>query len=112
MSERLLVWLNVQVKTPPFSTEARIEAGVLLRRLQRGDSLTMPHSRPMPSVGIRCHELRIPDRDTSWRIVYRTDPDAVVIADVFAKKTRETSRRVLERARRRLAAYDSTGKNE
>lgn len=112
MDERPLVWLHAKVKTPPFSKEARVEAGALLRQLQLGNSLIMPRSRPMPSVGICCHEFRIPEKDISWRIIYRTDPDAVVIADVFVKKTRATPNRVIKRARRRLAEYDSTGKAE
>jgi hypothetical protein len=29
-TEKSLVWLHGEVKTPPFSQEARIEAGVLL----------------------------------------------------------------------------------
>jgi phage-related protein len=85
--DKPIVWLRGEVKTPPFSAAARIEAGVLLRRLQRGDRLALPHSRPMPSVGPRCNELRIQDENRSWRIVYRVDPDAIVIADVFAKTT-------------------------
>ena len=67
-----------------MSSAARLEAGFLLRRLQRGDSLGLPHSRPMPDIGTRCHELRIPDDAVTWRVVYRIDPDAVVILDVFA----------------------------
>ncbi len=47
----------------------------------------MPHSRPMPSIGPRCHELRIQDQSKTWRIVYRRDSDAIVIAEVFAKTT-------------------------
>ena len=70
-----------------FTLEARIEAGTLLRLLQGGASIGLPHSRPMPSIGRRCHELRIPDEDVTWRIIYRTDSDAIVIAEVFAKKT-------------------------
>ena len=66
----------------------------------------MPHSRPMPSIGSRCHELCIPDQDKTWRIVYRTDPDAVVIAEVFEKKTRQTPKRVVETCKRRLRHYD------
>jgi len=62
---------------------ARIEAGYLLRLLQRGDSLGMPHSRPMPAIGVRCHELRIIGSNKIWRVIYRIDSDAVVIADVF-----------------------------
>lgn len=66
--DKPLVWLEGEIKTPPFSQKARIEAGFLLRLLQKGESLGMPHSRPMPSVGRRCHELRIRDKDNNWRI--------------------------------------------
>jgi len=83
-----------------------VEAGVLLRRLQRGERLGLPHSRPMPEVGARCHELRVVDRDASWRIVYRADEDAIVVLEVFSKKTRTTPKAVIEACRRRLAAYD------
>jgi phage-related protein len=44
----------------------------------------------MPSIGRRCHELRTTDETAAWRIVYRTDPDAIVIGDVFAKMTQRT----------------------
>ncbi len=101
-----LVWLHGEVRTPPLSTAARVEAGVLLRRLQRGESLTLPHSRPMPSIGRRCHELRIQDEDRTWRVVYRVDTDAIVILDVFAKKTSQTPQAVIEACRRRLKQYD------
>lgn len=106
--ERPLVWLAGEIRTPPFSRSARIEAGVLLRRLQEGERLGMPHSRPMPAVGRRCHELRVPDRDVSWRIVYRVDADALLILDVFAKSSRTTPQEVLDRCRRRLARYEAT----
>ncbi|MBA3768611.1 MAG: type II toxin-antitoxin system RelE/ParE family toxin [Acidobacteria bacterium] len=105
--DKPLVWLRGEVKTPPFSLEARLEAGVLLRRLQRGESLSLPHSRPMPGIGPRCHELRIVDRDKTWRIIYRVDRDAVVIADVFRKTTQQTPKRVIDDCRRRLSQYDA-----
>ena len=104
--DRPLAWLHGEVRTPPFSKAARIEAGYLLRELQRGRLLSMPHSRPMPAVGARCHELRLVDEAVTWRIVYRIDPDAIVIADVFAKKTAQTPPAVLEACRRRLKEYD------
>jgi phage-related protein len=62
----------------------------------------------MPSIGPRCHELRIADAGRSWRIVYRLDSDAVVIADVFGKTTRQTPDRVVADCRRRLKLYDET----
>ncbi len=98
-----LVWLRGEVKSPPFSKEARIEAGVLLRQLQFGVKLWLPHSRPMPSIGARCHELRINDVDTTWRIIYRIDPDAILILDVFSKKTPQD---VVENCKRRLRQCD------
>ena len=109
-SDKPLVWLGGEIKTPPFSGTARLEAGWLLRRLQRGDALTMPHSRPVPAIGRRVHELRIPDKDGSWRLVYRIDPDAIVLGEVFAKKTAQTPRAVIEACRRRFLAYDEAAK--
>lgn len=110
--DRPVAWLHGEIKTPPFSAEARVEAGVLLRRLQAGDKLSLPHSRPMPSIGVRCHELRIPDATATWRIVYRLDPDAVVIVEVFSKKTPATPRVVIETCQRRLAAYDRASEED
>jgi len=37
--DKPLVWLSGEVKTPPFSSAARLEAGTLLRRLQGGEQL-------------------------------------------------------------------------
>ena len=71
-----LILLHGEVKTPPFSQEARIEAGVLLRQLQEGESIGLPHSRPRSSIETHCHELRIRDADKNWRIIYRIDDDA------------------------------------
>ena len=61
MNGKPLRWLHGEVKTPPLSLEARREMGLLLRELQDGEMLAMPHSRPMPGVGPRCHELRVND---------------------------------------------------
>jgi phage-related protein len=104
--EKPLVWLHGEIKSPPFSPAARLEAGVLFRQIQNGARLTLPHSRPMPAIGSRCHELRIQDQEVTWRLVYRLDPDAIVIADVFSKKTRSTRTAVIEACRRRLRLYD------
>ena len=105
-----LAWLHGEVKTPPFSKEGRVEAGFLLRRLQRGDLLEMPTSRPMPSIGARCHELRVNDATGNWRVIFRIDNDAIVIAEVFAKKTRATPRLVIETCKKRFEEYDRARK--
>ena len=104
--DRPLVWLHGEIKTPPFSQAPRIEAGYLLRLLQKAQVLGLPQSRPMPVVGVRCHELRIRDPGADWRIVYRLDADAVVILEVFSKKTRATPKPVIAACIRRLREYD------
>ena len=106
--DKPIVWIAGEVKTPPFSAAARMEAGVLLRRLQRGDRLSLPHSRPMTSIGRGCHELRVVDEDATWRIIYFVDSDAVVILDVFSKKTQATPKRVMSICQRRLRDYKET----
>jgi phage-related protein len=103
--EKEIVFLHSEIKTPPFTRAARLEAGLLLRRLQMGENLALPHSRPMPAVGPGCHELRINDEHRTWRIMYHSDEDAIVILDVWNKTTRATPARVLETCKRRLRQY-------
>jgi phage-related protein len=105
-TDKPLVWLHGEVKTPPFSAAARIETGMLLRRLQRGEMLALPHSRPMPSIGSRCHELRVQDERQTWRIVYRIDDDAIILLDIFQKSTQQTPQRVIAACQQRLKRYD------
>jgi phage-related protein len=104
-----VVWLNCEVKSPPFSDEARHVAGFLLRRLQQGHSLQRPESDHMENIGPRCHELRIDDQGVRWRIFYRIDPDVILIAEVFCKTGGEKdTNKAIEVARKRLAHYDQT----
>ena len=105
--DKPLAWLAGEVKTPPLSSEARQEAGVLLRRLQRGEGLSLPESRPMPSIGPRCHELRIDDvqQKKEWRVVCYVGRHAIAVLDVFQKATRATPAHVIDSCRRRLADF-------
>lgn len=107
MADKPLVWLEGEIKSPPFSQTARLQAGYLLRKLQQGETLGMPHSRPMPSIGLRCHELRVNDGSATWRIIYRIDPDAIVILEVFSKKSRATPKAVINACKKRLKDYEN-----
>lgn len=100
--DKAFVVLGGEIKTPPMPEKARRETGELLRALQRGVVLSLPHSRPMPVIGPRCHELRI----QNWRIMYRVDSNAVVVIEVFAKTTRATPKHVIELCQRRLRDWD------
>lgn len=107
-TEKPLVWLRGEVKTPPFSQNARLEAGYLLRKLQQHELLSLPYSRPMYNIGSNCHELRINDKDITWRIIYRLDEDAIIILDVFKKKTDKTPLSVIKDCKKRLKNYDNS----
>ena len=101
-----LVWLQGEIQTPPFTKEGRQEAGMLLRLLQEGKKLAMPQSEPLPDVGARCGALRIRDAEHNWRIMYRIDSDAILILDVYAKKSQKIPKKVIDRCKKRLKDYD------
>lgn len=103
--DKPLVWLHGEIRTPPFSVAARREAGELLREVQQGEMLSLPHSRPMPSIGSGCHELRIDDEDRSWRIVYAIREKTILILEVFPKTTKETPVHIIVACRRRMRRY-------
>lgn len=105
-----LVWLHGEVKTPTFTVEGRQEAGMLLRLLQNGESLGMPRAEPLPDVGPRCGALRVRDADHNWRIMYRIDADAVLILEVYPKKTTKIPEKVIERCQKRIKQYDEAVK--
>lgn len=105
-----LVWLHGEIKTPPFTAEGRREAGMLLRLLQQGMRLGMPQAEPLPDVGSRCGALRVRDAKHNWRIMYRIDTDAVLILEVYSKKTRKIPDEVIERCRQRFKQYDAAVK--
>jgi phage-related protein len=51
----------------------------------------------------------VDDAQETWRVLYRTDPDAVLVVAMFRKKTSTTPKAEIERAKRLLREYDSDG---
>jgi len=72
----------------------------LLGRVQCGEKLNMPHSKPMPAIAPGCHELRIKDAGKEWRVVYAVMPNEILVLDVFRKTTRKTPASVIENWKR------------
>ena len=66
----------------------------------------------MPAIRPRCHELRVVDERATWRVIYRIDADAIVIADVFGKTTRATPKSVIASAKRRFRDYDTVANGQ
>jgi len=86
-----------------FPEEVRREIGKAIFDLQKGAKLSMPLSRPMPSVAAGVEELRIKDRSGAYRVFYFIKLEtAVVILHAFQKKTSKTPSREIELARARL----------
>ena len=67
--------------------------------------MEFPASRPLPDIGPNCHELRVNDGDVTWRILYHVDVDAIVILEVFEKKSRTTPKHVVATCKQRLRRY-------
>lgn len=102
-----IIWLQGGIASSPFTVHGRREAGFLLRTVQMGEMLSLPHSRPMPGISNRCHELRVPDEYNSWRIVYRIDSDFIVVLEIFSKKDRTTPQNVVDRCKSSIRSNDS-----
>jgi phage-related protein len=47
------------------------------------------------------------DENKKWRIVYRIDDDAIVILEIFEKKTQKTPKNVIDNCKRRIRLYES-----
>ena len=106
-SHKPLVWLHGEVKTPPLSAPGADRGRCTFEGCSSVSYLSLPQSRPLPTVGQQCQELRIVDAQSTWRIVYRLDADAVVILEVFSKKMQTTPKSVIEACQRRLREYDT-----
>ncbi len=98
---------GVQLSTPPLGAKARREVGFLLGRVQEGETLGMPHARPLPSIAAGLYELRVREADKNWRIFYRVDDDFVVLIHQINKTTRTLPQQDINLIQRRLAAYDA-----
>jgi len=66
----------------------------------------MPQAEPLPDVGSRCGALRVRDAEQNWRIMYRIDADAILVLEVYSKKTRKIPDEVIGRCKQRLKQYD------
>ena len=86
-----------------FPKEVRIRLGRGLFRLQAGEHIGMPNSRPMPAVADGVSELRVKGEDGVFRVFYYTaSPLGVLVFHAFSKKTQRTPALEIGLARKRL----------
>ena len=86
-----------------FPEEIRRELGKAIFDLQKGERLSMPLSRPMPSVGQGVEELRMKDSSGAYRVFYFARlANAVLVFHAFEKRTQETPQREIALGQKRL----------
>lgn len=86
-----------------FPREVRDKVGRYLYELQLGESLSMPHSRPMPSVGAGVSELRVSGADGAYRTFYlAARREGVLVFHAFVKKSQKPPKSEIELAKKRL----------
>lgn len=105
--EKPLQMLHGEIKSPPMSFKARIQSGYLLSELQQGEIPSAPHCKPLKTIGSHCFELRVQDKNVTWRIVVHIGINEVLVLDVFAKKTQKTPQSVISACKIRLRDYEA-----
>jgi phage-related protein len=86
-----------------FPEEIRNDLADILARIDTGLMLSMPISRPMPSIGKSVHELRLKDLSGAYRIVYVfVGQNNIWLIHGFKKTTQQTSLKNIDLAKKRL----------
>ena len=86
-----------------FPDDIREDLADLLALLDNGLMLSMPISRPMPSIGKSVHELRLKDRSGIYRVIYvLIDQNNIWLLHGFKKTSQQTPKLNIELAKKRL----------
>lgn len=108
-TDKPVVWLCDKPESPPLSSSAQDEAGWLIRQLQQGET-NLPESKKVKTTSFFRIRFEDDEKNTSWRIYYRVDEDAVIVIDICAKNTQQIPKHVMARLIKRLKAYDEGNK--
>ena len=83
--------------------QVKDDLGQALFLLQQGHKLSMPLSRPMPSVAPGVSELRLHDGAGQFRAFYFTaSTEGILVFHAFVKKSEQTPPIEIQTGRRRL----------
>ena len=89
-----------------FPVDGRKELGKAIYDLQRGETLSMPLSRPMVSVAPGAAELRTRDRAGIYRVFYYVKSvRGILIFHAFQKRDRATPVQEIEIGKKRLREF-------
>ena len=86
-----------------LSEEVRGDLADAIARLEEGQKLAMPLSRPMPSIAPRVHELRLRDRAGIYRVFYALiGPGGIWLLHAHTKKTNAATPQTIDLVKKRL----------
>lgn len=99
-----VVWNeNTLNEVKSFPDDVKKSLGYLIYKLQRGDKLSAPHSKSMPSLNKGCHELRVREKDGIYRVFYYLKIEGrIFIFHAFQKKTQKTPQKEISLGKKNL----------
>jgi phage-related protein len=99
-----IIWNKRTLKIVQYFPDSiKKELGYLLFKLQMGESLAMPHSKAMPSVGKGCFELRVKGEDGAYRVSYLFKIEhEIIVFHAFKKTTQKTPTKDIELGKKNL----------
>lgn len=86
-----------------FPNQVKKNLGYLIYKLQIGEVITAPKSKPFKSIEVGVSELRIKDSSGAYRVFYffKTQK-GVMIIHAFKKKTQKTPKKEIDKAKNNL----------
>jgi phage-related protein len=91
----LQILRQCQKELDDFPEEIRGDLADAIARLEEGHRLSMPLSKPMPSIGNGVHELRFKDRSGIYRVIYVFAKGGNIwLLHAFMKKAQQTPKKI------------------
>ena len=104
-------WLSVVFYEPArkeilsWPIEIKKDLGSILTKLQKGELVGEPDTRPMRSVASGCFEMRLKGADGIYRVFYFLKTEVgILVFHSFKKKTQQTPIKEIDTGRSRLKA--------
>lgn len=89
-----------------WPVEVKKDLGSILTRLQKGESVGEPDTKPMKSVANSCYEIRLKAADGIYRAFYILKTElGILVFHSFKKKSQKTPQKEIDTAKARLKEF-------
>ncbi len=101
--KQALFHIKAKEELRSFPEDVRKAIGKAILNLQKGYNLSMPISKPMPTVALGVEEIRIKDLTGIYRtLYYKKSSQGILIFHAFVKKSQKTTLHEINLGRKRL----------